>query len=121
MRYFSPERSKLGNGLPMYVDPSGKGIGPLPVIQVSPYSYFTHSEDSAIEVERIEIAVMLLVNKTTGRLFTKKGFHPMNITGLLEDWLDDPEKVLKETFGYSGLGPDPEEKDATSLLLELGL
>ena len=95
MKYYDESRPETSAGHRAYISPEGRPIGPLPVLEFRP----THDG-------RWDISVMLLINPTTGRDFSIQ--RPGNeIEAFLTSWREDPEKVLREDFGYTGLRPSP--------------
>lgn len=85
MEYFSPNRPKLNNGLPMYLDKFGNPIAPLPQANITPLA------DGSFRV-----TFHLLVGRNVSKCFWR---NFSNLQWFMEAYRDDPEACL-ESFGY---------------------
>lgn len=117
MNYFAPERPRFSNGTPAILDPkdpAGLYQGPLPelVFWIDPAGGY-------------DIEVQLRSSYNSYRIANTAIAEP-DIAGMLKQWREDPEQVLKDRFGWEPLEfqasakAQAQEKSSTSLE-DLGL
>lgn len=88
MHYFDPARPVLPNGLPMYVNASGRGIAALPDVCIEPISVGWR------------VCLLLCPEPNVGRWFTTEVATWTSLQRLLQEWREDPEAVLRTWFHY---------------------
>lgn len=104
MKYFAPERLRLPNGLPMYMDELGP-IAALPRINIEP----------AFECENeVILSVMLLDDPTTGSWYECQ-VDIDKLPQILRNWDNDPEEVLRSIFQYPGMAREAKSKPVFTL------
>lgn len=92
MRYFDPARPKYGDG-PLYADaPAGRNVA-LPSLYVDPGL-------SASGEIIWTIHVWMAISAGSYRGFSTE-LTNAELAGFFAEWLEDPERALRERFGYT--------------------
>lgn len=105
MEYFSPERPRLANGLPMFV-PHGEPLNVLPGL------YLAFHTPGHVEVSCFPSTDR---NKASRREIT----IPLeDLPGFISDWLSDPEDVIISRFGWTRHKAPPTTRSTVNINLE---
>jgi hypothetical protein len=88
MRYFDPNRPTLGTLIPMYVDSSGDRVAAIPQVSLDP-----NPDGTWIA------GIPLRVGPSAYRIHNVTLTMP-EVQELLLAWVEDPESVMRTTFGW---------------------
>lgn len=114
MHFFDPARPRLASDVPAYLAPSGRPLGPLGALYVTPR-----------EGGGYEVGQHWLTGRNSASWLAVEVGGDMELLRLLARWRDDPEATMREVFGwsYSDAAPALVEAPAKSpaSLEEMGL
>lgn len=99
MRLHDPARPRLYYK-PAYVSPAGKPIAPMPQLSIWPREYDTIDEEERLPPLRTVVGCWLLTASNQATLFSVELETEEDLTTFLNDWLTDPEAVMRDQFDY---------------------